>query len=83
MGETYIRTREDMVREFRGEKKTKGHFQFRLCMAAFLFLLFFATDRLGISYPGITRETIVSEISENEDISLWQGRIAEVFKTIE
>lgn len=87
MGDTYIRTREDMVREFRGEKRrkeasrTKGHFQLRLCLAAFLFLLFFAFQELGLSYQGIGNETVVKEISENEDISLWQGKVITVFKS--
>ena len=89
MGDTYIRTREDMVREFRGEKKRKqekqgkGHFQLRLCVSAFLFLLFLAAQEMGFSYRGINNETIISEISENEDISLWQGKIVEVFQRLE
>lgn len=89
MGDTYIRTREDMVKEFRGEKKRKaekqgkGHFQLRLCISALLFLLFLATQKMEFSYQGINNETIIGEISENEDISVWQGRIVEVFKQLE
>lgn len=89
MGDTYIRTREDMVREFRGEKRrrqetpAKGHFQLRLCVAALLFLLFFAAGELGFSYQGLDQKAVINEISENEDISLWQGRLVEVFRKME
>ncbi len=88
MGNTYIRTREDMVREFRGEKRrrperqVKGHFQIRLSIAAFLFLLFFAAQELELSYQGIGNETVVGQISENEDLSFWQGKILSVFKNL-
>lgn len=89
MGETYIRTREDMVREFRGEKRRKppknsrGHFQIRLFAAALLFLLFFAVQELSFSYQGFGGEQVVEEISKNEDLSLWQGRVVSVFKHFE
>ncbi|MFW5676545.1 MAG: hypothetical protein ACOCNL_09740 [Acetivibrio ethanolgignens] len=89
MGDTYIRTREDMVREFRGEKRrrqetpTKGHFQLRPCVAALLFLFFFAAGELGFSYQGLDQKAVINEISENEDISLWQGRLVEVFRKME
>lgn len=86
MGNTYIRTREDMVREYRGEKRrraertAKGHFQLRLCVAALLFLAFFAAKELDFSYQGIGNEAVVGEIMENEDLSFWQGKIVSVFK---
>ena len=88
MGNTYIRTREDMVREFKGEKRRKperqikGHFQLRLCAAAFLFLLFFAAQELNLSYEGFNNEMVVGQISENEDLSLWQGKVLSVFKNL-
>lgn len=88
MGETYIRTREDMIKEFRGKERgngkkgTTGHFQLRLCVAAFLFLLFFAAQEFSFSYKGFTNEQIVSHITENEDLSLWQGKVVSVFQKL-
>jgi hypothetical protein len=79
MGNTYIKTREDMVREFtKGErggkppkKPVKGHFSLRLFLAALFFLVFFLTERYSLSFRGYTKEWILEAIRKNDSISCF------------
>lgn len=88
MGETYIKTREDMVREYRGERRRKpentgkNYFQIRLSIAALLFLLFFAAGELSFSYKGFNNQNIVAEITKNEDLSLLPEKIVSAFNNL-
>lgn len=87
MGETYIRTREDMVREYRGEKRrkterpAKSYFPIRLAIAALLFL-FFAAEELPFSYKEFDKEQMIGEITRNENLSLWPEEIISVFQNL-